>query len=95
MVGVLINWVAVIQRITAKVTTKVVAEVIIEVITEVIIVWRAVGVIGAAGVAIKVASSAAIRITGGWVNQQYSKSPTSTLLDSSKLYILGGLIAIG
>ena len=48
----------------------------------------------ATGAAIKVASGAAIRTTGSWVNQQYSKSPTSTLLNSSRLCVLGGLIAV-
>ena len=65
MVGVLINWVAVIRGVTIEVTTEVIIEVIIEVITEVVIIQGAVGVARAAGAAIKVASNVAIRTTGG------------------------------
>ena len=53
------------------------------------------GAVGAAGAAIGVTGSTAIRVTGGWVDRRYSKGPTSALLDSSRLYVLGGLIAIG
>ena len=47
------------------------------------------GAVGAAGAAIGVAGSTAIGITGGWVNRRYSEGPTSALLDSSRLYVLG------
>ena len=53
------------------------------------------GVAGAAGAVIKVAGSAAIGIIGGWVNRRYNKSPTGALLDSGRLCILGGLVAVG
>ena len=92
VVGVPVNWVAVVQKVAAEATTEVIAEVIVEVITKVIVVQ---GVAGAAGAAIGVASSAAIGTTGGWVDQQYSKGPTGALLDSNRLCVLGGLIAIG
>ena len=72
MVGVPVGWVAVVRGVAVEVAAEVVAEVIIEVITEVvtevIVIRGAVGVVGAAGVAIGVASSAAIGTTGGLVN---------------------------
>ena len=52
-------------------------------------------VVGAAGAAIGVASSTAIGTTSGWVNRRYSKGPTGALLDSGRLCVLGGLVAVG
>jgi uncharacterized membrane protein len=69
----------------------------------VVVVRGAAGAVGAVGAAIGVASSTAIGVasstaigtTGGWVDQRYSKGPTGTLLDSGRLCILGGLVAVG
>ena len=61
----------------------------------VVVVRGAAGAARAAGAAIGVASSTAIGTTSGWVNRRYSKGPTGALLDSGRLYVLGGLVAVG
>ena len=88
VVGVPVSWVTVVWGVAAEVAAEVVAEVAAEVV-----VVR--GAVGAAGAAIGVAGSTAIGTTGGWVDRRYSEGPTSALLDSGRLCILGGLVAVG
>jgi hypothetical protein len=80
VVGVLVGWVTVVQGVTTVAA-------VVQGVTIVATVVR--------GAVIGVTSSAVIGTTSSWVNRRYSKGPTGTLLDSSRLCILGSLIAVG